>query len=104
MEKHREEIPSVVDSYRLVQNYPNPFNGATVISYALEEECDLTLAIYNLLGQRVRLLKQGRFHRGFFQVRWDATDDGGRDVGAGIYLLRMETAAFSATRKMIYLR
>ena len=83
---------------------PNPFNGATTIKYELKEDTDVKIAIYNLLAQQVKLVYSGLQPKGVYQYLWDAKDDDFRDVGTGIYILRLETASFTATRKMIYMR
>jgi len=88
----------------LLQNYPNPFNDLTVIGYELSQASHIELSVYNLLAQKVRTLTVGHLEKGFHQARWDGRDDNGRELGTGIYVLRLDTESFSATRKMIYIR
>lgn len=104
LEQHQEDLPSAPSDFMLVQNYPNPFNGSTIISYQLPEDTEMSLAIYNLLAQRVKLIYSGRQPQGFYQYHWDARDEGGQDLGTGIYILRLETPAFTSTRKMVFMR
>ncbi|MBN1560717.1 VCBS repeat-containing protein [candidate division KSB1 bacterium] len=87
-----------------VRNFPNPFNSSTVISYELTQSTDVELAVYNLLAQKVRQLRSGYQEKGFYQVSWDAHDDNGRQLGTGVYILRLETAALTYTCKMVYMR
>jgi hypothetical protein len=67
----------------LLANYPNPFNSATAIAYRLYQAAEFELEIYNLRGQRVRLLKRGYHSAGLHQVEWGGRDDDGRGVATG---------------------
>lgn len=89
---------------RLVQNYPNPFNPKTTMIYHLSSEDHVTLAVYNLTGQLVSVLVNGRLEAGTHTVEWDATNAAGQQVSAGIYLCRIKTSDYSETRKMILLQ
>ena len=84
---------------QLGQNVPNPFNPSTEIVYALAEEAPVRLVIYNLLGQSVVTLVDGVQMAGYHTVRWDASD-----VSAGVYLYRIQTDSFTATRRMIFVK
>ncbi|MFH1568557.1 MAG: FlgD immunoglobulin-like domain containing protein, partial [Gemmatimonadota bacterium] len=87
--------------YSLGANYPNPFNPSTVIEYALPEATPVTLAVYDVLGRRVRSLVATDLHAaGFYSVAWDGTDQEGRPVGNGLYFYRLTTPAFQRTGKM----
>ena len=104
MENHEQDIPILPDEFMLVQNFPNPFNSSTVISYRLDEDTEVQVSIYNLLAQRIKLLYEGFQQKGFYQYRWDARDENGNEIGTGIYLIRLETPKYKATRKMVYMR
>ena len=104
MEEHQDELPEQPSQFELVQNYPNPFNSSTVISYELKEKTEVNLAVYNLLAQRVKQLHAGSMEAGFYQLTWNALDDEGRELGTGVYILRLETPNFTSTRKMVYIR
>ena len=82
-------------------NRPNPFNPATTIRYALKKAVDVELAIYNLLGQEVRLLVRQCQPAGSYTVTWDGRDAAGRQVSTGIYLYRLLAGADVVTRKMM---
>jgi hypothetical protein len=88
----------------LTGNYPNPFNPATQIAYELPEAGEVRLTIYNVLGQQVRALVQGRQEAGFYRVTWDGRDAAGRPVSSGIYLYRLEAGGFTETRRMLLLK
>ena len=82
----------------------NPFNPATVIGYQLPEAGRVRLAIYNLLGQEVRVLVDERMEAGSFGATWDGTDALGRRVASGVYLYRIQVGDFSAFRRMLLLK
>ena len=95
------EIPK---EYYLEQNYPNPFNPETVISFGLPKEGDVSLTIYNTIGQAIRTLVSGRMASGQHRIVWDGLDNDGERVESGIYIYRLITDTFRSTRKMIYIR
>ena len=88
---------SIPTRFELHQNYPNPFNPQTTIRYALPKEYLVTVEIFNVIGQRIRLLlneqEQGP---GTMQVVWDSQDDHGRMLGSGIYLYRITACSPSS--------
>jgi hypothetical protein len=85
-------------------NYPNPFNAGTVIRYALEESGDVSLSVYNLLGQRVMTLVDGRQAQGEHLAAWNGSDTHGVPVPSGIYLYRFQTEKQTAIGKMMLVR
>ncbi len=91
-------------AFSLYQNYPNPFNPATIISYEIPDAGRVRLEVYNLLGQRVKLLVNSHQSPGSYRVKWDGTSDAGKPLASGIYLLRMTSGKYSATRKMVLMR
>lgn len=94
------ETPSdLPGEVQLSQNYPNPFNPATVISYALPAPADVRLEVFNVQGQRVAVLQQGRQAAGMHQVQFDASA-----LSSGLYLYRLQTGETAITRKMMFLK
>ena len=87
----------------LLPNYPNPFNPTTIIPYQLRAQSRVRLAVYNILGQKVRRLVDRLQPAGRFTAAWDGTNDAGAGVGAGLYLVRMQTEDGTSVRKMILL-
>ena len=83
---------------------PNPFNPSTVIGYQLPEAGLVRLAVYNLLGQEVRVLVNERMEAGWFTSTWDGTDNLGRSVASGIYLYRIQAGDFLTSRRMMLLK
>jgi hypothetical protein len=92
------------DTFYLLQNVPNPFNPETSIAYELPEAVQVKLAIFNLVGQKVRGLVEEFKTAGRYDVRWDGKDDFGRDVGSGVYFYNLEAGAYSTTRRMLLIR
>ena len=90
--------------FQLEQNFPNPFNPETTIRFDVPGAVDFRLVIYNLLGQEIRTLMAGRFESGRYTVSWDAKDDLGRQVAAGMYLYRLEARDVVLTRKMVLVK
>jgi hypothetical protein len=97
---NREGGSLVPADFVLHQNYPNPFNPSTTISYALPREARVTLEIFNVLGQQVATLLDGRQEAGQHQVAWNA-----RNVTSGVYFLQMKADEKSVgTRKLMLLK
>jgi hypothetical protein len=90
--------------YELRPNYPNPFNPSTTLSYALSDISQVRLAVYNLLGQQVRVLVDEVQGMGAYTVEWDGLDEAGRALGSGMYLYRLEIGATAQVRKMMLIR
>jgi hypothetical protein len=85
-------------------NYPNPFNPNTTIAYQLPNAGEVSLVIYNTMGQQVRNLVQGYRSAGVYQVEWNGRDDDGRAVSSGLYLHRFVSAGWVETQRMTLLK
>ncbi len=94
----------VPERTELLGNYPNPFNPVTVIRYNLHEAQDIRLTVYNLIGQQVATLVSGEQAAGRYEVRWDGLNHSGVPLAGGMYIYRFETADYSKTMKMMYLK
>ena len=90
--------------YILNQNYPNPFNPVTTLRYDLPEQSDVTITIYNMLGRKVKTLVNPTQDAGFKSMIWDATNDYGKPVSAGVYLYQIQAGEFVQTKKMVLLK
>lgn len=86
------------------QNYPNPFNLETGIKLGLVKTSDVSLKIYNILGEEVRTLADGRYGPGDYALTWDARDGNGTIVPSGVYFYRLTADDQVATRKMSLLK
>lgn len=96
--------------FQLFDNYPNPFNATTVISYTLPRQLQaqelhrVKVSIYNVLGQQVRVLMDGRQSPGPHQVRWDGLDDAKKPVPSGMYFYRIQTDVVMKSKKLLLIR
>ena len=90
--------------FALEQNFPNPFNPTTTLRFDLPEVSDATVTIFNMLGQKVRVFNMNDTPAGYHSVTWDATNDLGEQVGAGVYLYQLQAKDFVKTRKMVLLK
>lgn len=93
---HEDVLPSI---FTLNQNYPNPFNPMTVISYSLPTASDVKLDVFNILGQKVTTLVNGRQEAGEHTITWDASQ-----FSSGVYFYRIQTADAVETKKMLLLK
>jgi photosystem II stability/assembly factor-like uncharacterized protein len=91
--------PHIVRTYELSQNFPNPFNPSTTIRYGLPQRSQVTLTVFNTLGQQVAVLQNGEQEAGYHEVRLD-----GSGLSSGVYFYRMQAGSFVQTRKFILLR
>lgn len=88
----------------LNQNYPNPFNPTTTIKFSLPKSAEIRLTVYNILGQEVTRLAEGRFSAGQHTVSFDAASRAGSALASGIYFYRLEADGHALTRKMTLLK
>ncbi len=99
--ENNSSLPGV---YRLEQNYPNPFNPETTIKFEIPKTSNVTLKIYNSLGQIIRTLINKDYSAGFFHVVWDGRNDSGLKVSSGLYIYSIKAGDYSMSRKMVLLK
>jgi hypothetical protein len=90
--------------YSLNNNYPNPFNPLTTISYDLPEDGFVNVSIYNVMGIHVKDLVNSQQNAGFKSIQWDATNNRGQPVSAGVYLYQIQAGDFVQTKKMVLIK
>jgi hypothetical protein len=93
--------------FHLSDNYPNPFNPETTIDYSIPEShrmIPVVIEVYNVLGQKVRMLVDEIQNAGFYSVRWDGRNDHGYSVASGLYIYTIRAGNFTDRKSMIYLR
>jgi hypothetical protein len=88
----------------LLQNYPNPFNDQTTIPIYLPDDQEISLEIYNVLGQRVKTLVKGKMREGSHRIMWDGRSDSGVSVGSGVYFYRFKAGKYVKTMKSVLLK
>jgi hypothetical protein len=99
-----EADPNTRLTFHLFQNYPNPFNTSTVINYELKEDCHVELSIYNLSGQKERILENLVRSKGLHSVIWDGKDNNGKEVASGIYFYQLIAGDYKDTRKLVLIK
>ncbi len=97
------EGKGIPTAFALHENYPNPFNPTTTLRFDLPQVSSITLTIYNMLGQKVRTFNMQNTSAGYHSITWDATNDFGQQVGAGVYLYQLQAKDFVKTQHPIYL-
>lgn len=95
--EHEGEIAPL--KFALEQNYPNPFNPATSIQFSLSSNADVSLKIYNMLGEEISVLVDQELKAGIYTFNWDA-----KGLSSGIYFYKLDAGEFSQTRKMMLLK
>ena len=91
-------------SFRLHQNYPNPFNPVTTVRYELPEDSYTDITVYDMLGNMVNNLVSINQSSGYKSIQWNATNNQGEPVSAGVYLYKIQAGNFVDTKKMILLK
>ena len=90
--------------FRLNQNYPNPFNPTTTLAYDLPKDELVNITIYDMMGRMVSNLVSSQQNAGYKSIQWDATNNAGQPVSAGVYLYSIEAGEFRQTKKMVLLK
>jgi len=95
------QLPHILVLY---PNYPNPFNPVTTLRYDLPEQTHVNITIYDMLGRQVKTLINHTQDAGYRSVIWNATNDYGKPVSAGIYLYQIQAGDYISTKKMVLLK
>lgn len=102
VDKKQANVPA---DFHLFQNYPNPFNPGTTIEYELAKPSRVTLTIYNLLGQHVRTLVDGKWQvAGKHQVSWNGLGKNAKSLAGSLYIYELKSSVNITRRKMVLLR
>ena len=100
-----DEDATVPEAFELFQNYPNPFNPETQIKYQLSERSQVTLKIFNLLGQQVVTLVNEEQPIGAYTIQWNGKDSFGRPAATGVYIFQMKAGdEFIMSKRMLLLK
>ncbi len=91
-------------TYKLEANYPNPFNPTTTIKYTIKDRANVSLTIYNTLGEKVKTLVNDSQAPNNYTVTWNGTNDKGARVASGVYIYRLTAGDFVASQKMILMK
>lgn len=97
-------LPPLPYDFKLFQNYPNPFNPSTTIKFVLNELNNVTVRVYNILGNEIKLLLKKNLSAGEYNIQWDGKDDEGNTLSGGIYFIRMMAGRYQKTIKTVFLK
>ena len=95
---------AIPDEFAIHQNYPNPFNPVTTLRYDLPEQGHVRITIYDMLGRDVKTLINEYQDPGYRSIIWDATNDYGKSVSAGMYLYQLQAGEYMEVRKMVLVK
>jgi len=95
----------ISDNFYLYQNYPNPFNPSTIIKYDLLNSGNVTLKVYNILGEEIALLQNGYQNNGSYSIEFSSDKSGIKsDLAGGIYFYKLTSGTNSVVRKMLFVK
>ena len=94
-----DDIPDLPREITLYQNYPNPFNPTTEIKFALPEQADVTIEIFDILGRKTATVADGLFPAGYNSITWDSGN-----TASGIYYYRLTAGDKIIVKKMTLLK
>ena len=103
-ESSNDEATTPVLATALNGNYPNPFNPETTISYSIKEPGKVKLQVFNIKGQLVKTLVDDKQATGHYKIVFNSTDNDGRSISSGMYLLKMSAPKYQKTSKMILMQ
>ena len=98
---HQDNMPL---QYALYQNYPNPFNPTTTFRYDLPKYALVNITIYDMMGRIVNNLVSSQQNAGYKSIQWNATNNAGQPVSAGLYLYTIQVGEFKQTKKLVLLK
>jgi len=101
VDNRSETLPQ---GFALEQNFPNPFNPFTTLRYDLPEDSFVNITIYDMMGRQVSTLVSSQQTAGFKSIQWNAINDKGSPVSAGLYLYTIQAGKFRHTKKMVLLK
>lgn len=87
------------DDYKLFQNFPNPFNPSTKISYKIKKEGNVSLTVFNLVGQEISVLVNEKQSAGNYEVEFDASE-----LTTGVYLYKLQINGYTSVKRMTVLK
>ena len=98
-ETWNDSITSELKTFSINKMFPNPFNPSTEINYTVNNNGNMRISVYNLLGQSVSILTSGYKEAGTYSLTWDASD-----VSSGMYFVKANAEGFSANKKLILMK
>jgi hypothetical protein len=99
-----EEAQLPIEDFMLYPAYPNPFNPSTTISFSIPTTSYAELNVYNIRGQKVKTLANGRLAAGHHQFSWNGKNDMGRSVSSGVYIFKLQAGERIEGDKVVFLK
>jgi hypothetical protein len=100
-EDHSQVVPT---QFELGSGFPNPFNSQVAIRFAVADKVEVRIEVFNITGQRVRVLVDEELSPRFYRQDWDGRDGGGRPLATGVYIYRMRAGDFVQSRRVLLLK
>ena len=97
----KELVPG---TYIVSQNYPNPFNPSTTLRYSMSKGELVNIAVYDMSGRLVKDLLNGYQNAGYNSIQWNATNNQGQSVSAGMYICIIKIGSYNTSKKMLLLK
>ncbi|MCX6159253.1 MAG: 5'-nucleotidase C-terminal domain-containing protein [Ignavibacteriae bacterium] len=94
-----DENTGTIKSYQLYNNYPNPFNPVTTIKFQIPKDANVTLKVFNSLGQEIETLKSEYMKTGVYQVNWN-----GSRYSSGVYYYVLRSGSYTETKRMVMIK
>jgi hypothetical protein len=94
----------VPGTYIVSQNYPNPFNPSTTLRYSMSKGELVNIAVYDMSGRLVKGLLNGYQNAGYNSIQWNATNNQGQSVSAGMYICIIKIGSYNTSKKMLLLK
>lgn len=98
------ENPDIVQNFSLDQNYPNPFNPSTTIRYTITSPENVSIRIFDISGQLVKVINKEHSQAGVFEVIWNGANNFGEKVSSGAYFYQLSIGDYNEAKKMIMLK
>ena len=96
--------PGLPMMYSLSSSYPNPSRDNSTIKFTMPQAGQVKIEVYNIAGQRVKTLVNGNMDAGYHQIAWNGRNDAGQRVANGVYMYRMNSGSFVATKKLLMVK
>ena len=90
--------------FALHQNYPNPFNPVTNVQFDVAANSDVTISIFNVMGQKVATLVDGNMDAGIYHIKWNGLSDSQIALPSGMYFYEMKSPAYHSVKKLLLVK
>ena len=98
------DVKIIPDVYKLHANYPNPFNPTTTVSYDLSSDVEVSLIVYNMLGEVVATMVSEHQEAGSHVAIWNGMTDSGDEVASGVYFFKLQAGDFMQINKAVLIK